>query len=306
MEPTNFSMGSDNMGNNTGSEHTGSEHTRPHPVTDMDLLAYLDGEAANEVVAHVQSCPGCRARVQTLAQTQHALQQRLHRASCPESDDLRDFHFELLEPHHQQAIAQHLTFCPYCTRELFVDYVEVSLAGTGQAQTKAGSDAGETTRVETGLDALRRGAEQFIERLRLGVATLVDSGDAPAYALRTGPSAETPPQTHMYQVDDSMISLVVYTDPELPDHMAIDGQALLMAEPGEMAPGDTDIDAAVPSLQVHLWHQEQLAAVCEIDDAGDFTIPRLTPGRYELIFSSPRYKIKIPRFPVGQPPDHPA
>lgn len=238
------------------------------PLDDLQLLAYLDHEADERVIAHVQQCPACRMRAESLERTQLVLRANLYRASCPSTAQLRDFFYQLLSSAHAESIALHLEACPHCTREIFTDYVG-SL-----------------------LPTITTTAIRLLNSIKLSVATLVDSGAiaTPAYAFRGGPEPRSSrlSQTHMFQVDDSMISLVVHNDLDLPSLLAIEGQALIADLSNESSP-----------MQVHLWREDQLKALCVLDAAGDFAISRLVPGEYELILSSPLYKIKIPNFQVG-------
>jgi hypothetical protein len=89
-----------------------------------------------------------------------------------------------------------------------------------------------------------------------------------------------------------MISLVAHGDHDRPDRVVIEGQALL----GEVA-------ADAPPTQAHLWQAGRLVRFCAVDAAGDFALRHLEPGQYELILSGPRFKIKLPEFTIGTPPN---
>ena len=49
----------------------------PPPIADRDLLAYLDGEAKEEVATHLAQCPYCRQRADQMASWQQELTARL-------------------------------------------------------------------------------------------------------------------------------------------------------------------------------------------------------------------------------------
>jgi hypothetical protein len=81
-------------------------------------MAFLDGEADPETTLHLQQCDHCRDRVKTLEREQKLLTSRLHRASCPATDDLGEFHLRILPSDRMLIISQHLRECPLCSREI--------------------------------------------------------------------------------------------------------------------------------------------------------------------------------------------
>lgn len=90
----------------------------PPALTDQQLLATLDGTADQQVIEHLQQCPACQTRSQTLAGLQARLQARLLRATCPPSLELGEFFLRRLPAPQRLAISQHVRQCPHCTREL--------------------------------------------------------------------------------------------------------------------------------------------------------------------------------------------
>jgi hypothetical protein len=90
----------------------------PPALEDRQLLAYLDGEASEEIASHIEACGDCRERAQALAQQQNALQAWLFRLSCPPSEELGDYQLGLLPSERRAFIAQHLHECPHCSREI--------------------------------------------------------------------------------------------------------------------------------------------------------------------------------------------
>jgi len=90
----------------------------PPALTDLELIAALDGEASPEVSRHLRSCRHCAERVHALAQLQRGLRAHLYRAFCPSSQRLVEYRRGSLGYEQRAAIATHVASCPHCTREL--------------------------------------------------------------------------------------------------------------------------------------------------------------------------------------------
>ena len=82
------------------------------------LMAFLDGEADPETRLHLQQCDYCRDRAKTLEREQKLLTSRLHRASCPSTVELGEFHLRMLPSDQMLMVSQHVRECPLCTREI--------------------------------------------------------------------------------------------------------------------------------------------------------------------------------------------
>ena len=90
----------------------------PPALTDLELIAAIDGEASPEVSRHLRSCRHCAERADALAQTQRSLRARLYRAFCPTSQRLVEYRHGALGYEQRAAIATHIANCPHCAREL--------------------------------------------------------------------------------------------------------------------------------------------------------------------------------------------
>ena len=90
----------------------------PPELEDRLLLAYLDGEADQNIALHLQRCPYCRERAKALALEQNILTSRLYRISCPSAAELGEFHLRMLSSNRMLVISQHLRECPHCVREI--------------------------------------------------------------------------------------------------------------------------------------------------------------------------------------------
>jgi len=241
----------------------------PPEPKDWELLTYIDGEADQRVVEHVEQCVHCREKAHRLAHLQGRLTAELYRLTCPSPEELGEYHLGILPRDRAAAVACHLAECPHCTREVtqLKDYL-TQLAPT----------------LELGP------LERIKEQVWVLVARLVSGGPgdrllkqpalAPAHAGIRG--EEDGPC--IYQADDVQTVIEVQDDAERPDRKGIFGLVTGM-DTGEM--------------QAHLWQADQRVAVVPVDELGNFVIPNLAPGSYELILSSPEVEIHIQDLQVG-------
>jgi hypothetical protein len=237
----------------------------PPELDDRELLTYMDGEAATDVVAHVERCPHCRERARRIARVQGRLTTQLYRIACPSTEDLGEYHLRVLPRDRAAAVARHLKECPHCTREV--------------------------AQLRDYLGDLAPDLEfSSLERIRVLVAQLVRGGresggagalaPAPAYAGLRG-EEEGP---RIYRADETQIAIEIQDDPEQRDHRILLG--LL-----------TGMD--IHGLTAHLWQADQRIAGAAVDELGNFVIPSLAPGSYELILSGPEVEIHIQDLVVG-------
>jgi anti-sigma factor RsiW len=231
----------------------------PPELEDLDLLAYLDGEAALRVTAHLERCAYCRQKAQRLARLQGRLTARLYRLTCPPSQELGEFHLGMLEPDRAGAVGRHLAECPHCRREVtqLKGYLaelspEVRLSAREQVQVRI-------------AQLVRRVDEAFPP----AAPALV-----PAYAAVRG--ADEGPR--LYEAGGLQVAVETQADAQRPDRRVVLGLI---------------IGAALPGMEAHLWQAEQRVAGVPVDDVGNFVVPGLPPGRYELILSSPQLEIHI-------------
>lgn len=244
--------------------------TNPPRLGDKELLAYVDGEADHRVISHVEQCSYCSERAECLAHWQTHLTAQLYRHTCPSSLELGEYHLGLLAQDRAMAISQHLDECLHCTSEVtqLRDYLG-ALAPS----------------LETGLLERAKG------QVRVLIARLVSGGEgrsllagpalAPAYAGVRGEEAGP----YLYEAEDIQIAIEVQDDAEQPDHKAILGLTLGPEPAGGFA---------------FLWQARQRVAVVPVDDLGNFVIPDLAPGSYELILSGPEAEIHIQELQIGR------
>jgi hypothetical protein len=234
--------------------------TSPPELDIKQLSAYVDGDADRQVAAHLARCPYCRDRAQRLAGWQDRLIARLYRLTCPRSQELGEYQLGLLNPDRAAAVQQHLVECPHCAREVsqLEDYLRV---------------LGPTIEFTP------------VERVKVLIAQLINGGTrddakqgrlsfAPALAGMRG-EADGPV---VYQVDDMQIAIEIQDDAELPGRKTVLG---LVTGPGSSG------------LNVTLRQADQIVAATAVDDTGNFLIPRLDPGNYQLILIRPELEIHV-------------
>ena len=234
----------------------------PPPIADRDLLAYLDGETWEGVAIHLAQCPHCRERAEELARWQQALTVRLYRHECPSALALGEYHLGLLPPHEAAGVKAHLAACPHCRRE--VAELDAYLGGL---QPSVASHL---------LDGT-------VERVRLVIARLLSPpGPAfsPAYAGVRG--EEQAPA--LYEAEEMQVAIEIEDDIEVPGRKVILG-LVIGAEP--------------PGGEALLWQTGQPVAAAPVDELGNFVIPGIAAGIYDLIVTGPQIEMHIEKLEVG-------
>jgi hypothetical protein len=87
-------------------------------LDDAQVISYVEGEADESVVAHMQECPFCREKASRWAHLQNRLKDQLYRVSCPAPMELGEYRLGLLPAPQVLVVAQHLRECPLCRREV--------------------------------------------------------------------------------------------------------------------------------------------------------------------------------------------
>lgn len=237
----------------------------PPELNDRELLAYLDGEASHQVVAHLEQCPHCRERAEALARLQGQMTAKLYRITCPSTMELGEYHLGLLPGDRSAAVSRHLMECPHCSGEV------AQLTGyLGELAPELELSPVERVKV---LVAQLVGGRKGSARPR--APTL-----APAYAGVRG--GEEGPR--LYQAGDAQIVIEVQDDAMQPGRKALLG--LIMG----IEPRD---------LVGHLWLGDQAVAQAPVDELGNLTITNLAPDSYELILKGPGLEIRILDLDVG-------
>ena len=244
----------------------------PQELADRALLAYIDGEAEDEVIAHLEGCPHCRERTRRLAQLQDCLTAQLYRFDCPSPEALGEYHLGALPSDRAAAIAHHLDGCPHCAHEVVQlgDFL---------------ADLAPDLEISPLEQATGR-ARVLIARLASGLTDgliMAPSQMASAYVGVRGEEREP----FSYEADEIQVVVDIQEDPDQPGRKTATGLVIGVDEPRE--------------LEVHLWRDDQHLAVASVDETSNFFIPNLDPGGYELILSGPELEFHIQDLAVGTP-----
>ena len=234
----------------------------PEPLRDEELLAYLDGASLPAVARHLESCPACRARLQTLTHSERTWLTTFYRRACPPPLALGEYKLALLPSAEQLAIAQHITQCPHCALEV-AQLADFLLAVDLPVDHKPAT----VTPPFFGLAAQMR---LVVAYLRDGLQNFGSSGAlTPALAgVRGTEDAQ--------QIFDTGEGVQIIVDSQLDeankDQRMLLGLIVGMANPSE-------VSAA-------LWRAERWIATTAVDGLGNFVLTALDPGTYTLLLSN--------------------
>jgi hypothetical protein len=148
-----------------------------HPAAE-ELMAYGDGEAPADVVAHVQACSTCTKQASSYTQMQGELRRSLYRFDCPDAHTLGEYQLDLLEAEHRRRVAAHAVDCDACSSEL------------------------QTLRSYLAMPTVF--AESSLQRARRMVATLFRPAPGLAYGGLRGTSEAT---TRVFQIEDVTVTV---------------------------------------------------------------------------------------------------
>ncbi len=87
-------------------------------LEDIEIARYVDGEADERVVAHINQCPYCSDRARQWTHLQNRWKNQLYRATCPSPTELGDHQLGLLPAPQALMVAQHVRECPLCQKEV--------------------------------------------------------------------------------------------------------------------------------------------------------------------------------------------
>jgi hypothetical protein len=160
-------------------------------LDDTQIISYVEGEADNDIVAHIKQCPYCAERSRQFNLLQQRMKARLYRSTCPSSMELGEYHLGLLPAPQKLVIAEHVRGCPHCRREI-AELAEFLVEPDVQS-------------------------DLFITA-RVLFARLLDSGATPAFGALRGESKGP----LMFEADGVVITLDV--QPGSNSHVSILGQ----------------------------------------------------------------------------------
>jgi len=224
-------------------------------------MAFLDGEADQEITLHLQQCNYCRGRAETLAREHKLLTSRLYRASCPASEELGEFHLRMLPSDRMLIVSQHVRECPHCTRE--INQLKEFLS-----DLSPGTESN-----------LLQQAKTIIARLISGQEKSNTVGE-PSFALRgTGEGPIT------FDAEGTVIVLDIQP--------ANEGKVDIL---GQVAADDQDFWTG---STVTLKQTDGGQSTDSLDDLGAFRFEQVNPGSIQVKISSPHdVDIQIPSIDV--------
>lgn len=87
-------------------------------LDDTQILSFVEGEADDAVVVHMQECAYCREKAHQWTQLQNRLRKQFYRGTCPTPMELGDYQLGHLPAPQVLVVSQHLRECLLCRREL--------------------------------------------------------------------------------------------------------------------------------------------------------------------------------------------
>ncbi len=231
----------------------------PDEITEVQLIAYADGEGDSATIDHLRRCPYCAKRARAYAADQQVLRALFYRVECPDAHTLGEYHLGLLPPADRRVVEAHLQSCHLCAAEIaelrsFLDEVKI------------------VPKKLSPLPPLKR----LVARLTSPPPT--PAAQQPAFALR-GATASA----DFYQAEDIKIVIGLEADGVQAGRKMLVGFTARQGKPLTSLTG----------TQVQLRRSGATVAVERVDDLGNFAFGGLTSGEYELILATDREQVVI-------------
>jgi len=231
-------------------------------LDDWKLISYIDGEADNVVVHHMEECPFCREKADRWQKLQTTLQGKLYRQNCLSPMEMGDYHLGLLPDSQKMIMAAHLRQCPVCRSE--ITQLE-EFMGTQDSRS------------------------DFIKSARVFIAKLISGGGitqdqtgsslSPAFTGLRGDEDEP----FIYQAGNVQIVIDVQDDVEQMGRKVLMGLVTGLESKGFM---------------VEAYQEERIVASTFVDEIGNFTFNHFPSGTYDLILFGPDTEIRLQSFIV--------
>lgn len=232
--------------------------SHPPPLSDDQLLLFLDGEGDTSIHEHISGCAYCRSQGRSLQNFQAQVKAGLYRGTCPTPLELGEYQHNLLSRELRREIKYHLETCTHCVEEL--DLLTGYVNGLKEENT------------QTPVRSLKI----LVARLASGLAGLSGPGQLdPAFNRLRG--SDTGP--NQYKVDDFEITIDVQPNPENPAERTLFGLLL-----GEIK----------PSYSVTLVNETGEVTNGLLDSLGNFVLTGLSPGKVDLVLKGADFEIHIP------------
>ena len=232
--------------------------SHPPALSDLDLIAAVDGEALDDIVAHLRACPFCAQRASEFAALQNLLRKQLYRVLCPSSDQLLALLHGWLDSSQTMQIQSHVNSCPLCAADmrLLID----------AASVPAAAPAGP-------LNRLRRVVAELITPRAPSPLTA-------AYGVMRGSSSGG---QYAYRAENIQLMLDVERAAAYP------GRLILL---GLLLPDDS-IGDRLNSATASLLHNDTIITSTLLDELGNFVIEDIAPGDYSLSLRLPDREVVV-------------
>ena len=232
--------------------------SHPPALSDLALIAAIDGEANDDVIAHLRVCRYCAKRADDFAELQRLLRKQLYRVLCPSSDELLAFHQGWLDDDKTTQIQNHLSMCPHCAADLRL-LVEAASVPVLEAPSP--------------LTKLRRVvAELITPRLALPPIS--------AYGALRGSSIGG---QYAYRAENMQLMIDVERAACHPGHMLLLGMLL----------PDDGIAERLTSATASLLHDDDVITSTALDEMGNFVLDDIAPGDYSLSLRLPDREVVV-------------
>ena len=241
----------------------------PPEITDMELLAHLDGVGAPATEEHLAACSYCQQRAASLDTESRLAAAALQRAACPLPHELGEYQLALVERSRAREIERHVAGCARCRAELltlsqYLAALEPDIA---------------LSPVERARDAMGAAVRVLVAQLR-PLPPL-----APAFAMRGTTGGPT-----VYFAEEVQVTV----------------ETLEAAGAGWTLLGMVLGPAETPAMLAHLWQEDRPLADAPVDSLGNFAFDGLVSGLYDIVLTAPTLQIHIPavhlRHARGDPP----
>lgn len=194
-----------------------------------------------------------------MKQFEDRLSALLFRATCPDTSELGDYYLDLISSKRRASVAQHLSECTHCTREL--------------------------TQLDSYMTEVSPDLEYSLgDRIKIWIARLIPEEKVngpvgtPAYALRGGDSAPL-----LYEAGEAQLMLEIRPEPDYEGQYSVAG--LLIG---------TDVSG----MRATLWQGGGPVDAIDVDDLGNFIIGQVPAGSYELILVGSTAEIHVQELTV--------
>lgn len=230
------------------------ECSHPPALSDLDLIAALDGEAPGDVAAHLRICGACAGRAHRFAELQNLLRKQLYRITCPSSDQLLAFRQQWLDSSQMREIQLHVSSCPHCAADLRL------LTDADSAPDPPGPSA--RRRIVAEL-AAPRAASPF----------------APIYGALRGAAGGQ----YAYRAEHMQLMIDVERAAAYPGRLTLLGLLL---------PDDSYAER-LNNATASLLHDDAIITTAPLDDLGNFVLEDVAPGDYSLSLRLPDREVVV-------------